>query len=93
MAPGEDEFDTPAVSHTCQGMISIFSFSFSMCAQVNKIHKMLTFFFIYFNFFNFNFFYFLFLNDFIYLFLERVEGREKERERNINVWWHLTLPN
>ena len=26
-----------------------------------------------------------FLKDFIYLFLERGEGREKERERNINV--------
>ena len=27
--------------------------------------------------------------DFIYLFLERGEGREKERERNINVWLPL----
>ena len=26
-----------------------------------------------------------FLKDFIYLFLERGEGREEERERNINV--------
>ena len=30
--------------------------------------------------------------DFIYLFLERGEGREKERERNINVWLPLTRP-
>ena len=30
-----------------------------------------------------------FLKDFIYLFLERGEGREKERERNINVWLPL----
>ena len=29
--------------------------------------------------------------DFIYLFLERREGREKERERNINVWLPLDL--
>ena len=27
-----------------------------------------------------------FLKDFIYLFLEREEGREKEKERNINMW-------
>ena len=31
-----------------------------------------------------------FLKDFIYLFLDRREGREKERERNINVWLPLT---
>ena len=31
----------------------------------------------------------LFFKDFIYLFLEREEGREKERERNINVWLPL----
>ena len=31
--------------------------------------------------------------DFIYLFLERVEGREKERKRNINVWLPLTHPH
>ena len=30
--------------------------------------------------------------DFIYLFLERGEGREKERERNINVWLSLMGP-
>ena len=30
-----------------------------------------------------------FLKDFIYLFFEREEGREKERERNINVWLPL----
>ena len=30
--------------------------------------------------------------DFIYLFLERREGREKQRERNINVWLPLTCP-
>ena len=29
---------------------------------------------------------------FIYLFLERGEGREKERERNISVWLPLTHP-
>ena len=29
---------------------------------------------------------------FIYLFLERREGREKERERNINVWLPLIYP-
>ena len=32
---------------------------------------------------------FYFLKDFIYLFLERGEGREKERRRNINVWLPL----
>ena len=36
--------------------------------------------------------YYLFLKDFIYLFLEREEGREKERERNINVCLPLTWP-
>ena len=30
--------------------------------------------------------------DFIYLFLERGEGREKQRESNINVWLPLTWP-
>ena len=34
----------------------------------------------------------VFLKDFIYLFLERGEGREKERERNINVWLPLVCP-
>ena len=29
---------------------------------------------------------------FIYLFLEREEGKEKERVRNINVWLPLTCP-
>ena len=33
--------------------------------------------------------YTFFLKDFIYLFLERVEGREKVRERNNNVWLPL----
>ena len=33
-----------------------------------------------------------FLKDFIYLFLEREDGKEKERERNINVWLPLTCP-
>ena len=33
-----------------------------------------------------------FFKGFIYLFLERGEGREKERERNINVWLPLTWP-
>ena len=35
---------------------------------------------------------FYFVWDFIYLFLERAEGREKERERNIDVWLPLTWP-
>ena len=35
---------------------------------------------------------FLFLKDFIYLFLERGEGWEKERERNITVWLPLQCP-
>ena len=34
----------------------------------------------------------LFLKDFVYLFLERGEGREKERERNINVWLPVMCP-
>ena len=29
---------------------------------------------------------------FLYLFLERREGREKERERNTNVWLPLVRP-
>ena len=33
-----------------------------------------------------------FLKDFIHLFLDRGEGREKERDRNINVWLPLTCP-
>ena len=33
-----------------------------------------------------------FFKDFTYLFLEREEGREKERERNINAWLPLTRP-
>ena len=33
-----------------------------------------------------------FLKDFICLFLERGEGREKERERNISVWLPLVRP-
>ena len=33
-----------------------------------------------------------FIKDFIYLFLERGEGREKERERNIIVWLPLMQP-
>ena len=37
---------------------------------------------------------YLFLKkDFIYILLEREEGREKERERNINVWLPLTCPH
>ena len=36
--------------------------------------------------------YFHFLEDFIYLFLERQGGKEKERERNINVWLPLVRP-
>ena len=35
-----------------------------------------------------------FLKDFIYLFLEKGEGREKQKKRNINVWlplMHLIL--
>ena len=34
----------------------------------------------------------LFLKDFIHLFLERGEGTEKERERNISVWLPLMRP-
>ena len=34
----------------------------------------------------------LFFKDFIYLFLERGKGREKEREKNISVWLLLTCP-
>ena len=30
--------------------------------------------------------------DFIYLFLDRAEGREKERNRNISVWLPLKYP-
>ena len=30
--------------------------------------------------------YYSFFKDFIYLFLDRGEGREKERERNVSVW-------
>ena len=33
-----------------------------------------------------------FFKDFIYLLLETGEGREKERERNINVWFPLARP-
>ena len=33
-----------------------------------------------------------FFKDFIYLFLERGEGREKEREKNINVLLPLACP-
>ena len=37
--------------------------------------------------------YFSFLfKDFIYLFLEKEEGREKERERDINVWLPVAGP-
>ena len=32
---------------------------------------------------------FFFFKDFIYLFFERGEGKEKERERNIDVWLPL----
>ena len=35
---------------------------------------------------------FFFVQDFIYLFLEKAEGKEKERKRNINVWLPLTHP-
>ena len=37
-------------------------------------------------------FFLSFLKIFIYLFLERDEGREKEKERNINVWLPLMRP-
>ena len=36
--------------------------------------------------------YLFFNKDFIYLFLERGEGKEKERERNIEVWLPLLCP-
>ena len=35
---------------------------------------------------------FIIFKDFIYFFLERSKGREKERERNINMWLPLTCP-
>ena len=35
---------------------------------------------------------FFFFKDFIYLFLERGEGKEKDRERNIHVWLPLMSP-
>ena len=35
---------------------------------------------------------FLFFKDFIYLFLDRGEGREKEVERNIKMWLPLACP-
>ena len=34
----------------------------------------------------------VFGKDFIYLFLDRGEGREKERERKVNVWLPLAHP-
>ena len=34
-----------------------------------------------------------FFKDFIYLFLESREGKEKETERNINVWLLSCAPN
>ena len=34
----------------------------------------------------------IFLKDFIYLFLEKGGGREKKRERNINVWLPVAYP-
>ena len=34
-----------------------------------------------------------FLKDFVYLFLERGEGREKEWRRNVNVWFPLECPH
>ena len=41
----------------------------------------------------FGFFALVFIfEDFIYLFLEREEGKQKERERNINVWLPLMCP-
>ena len=36
---------------------------------------------------------YIFFKDFIYLFLEKGEGREKERERNINMWLPLICPH
>ena len=33
-----------------------------------------------------------FFKDFIYLLLDRGEGREKEEERNINVWLPFSCP-
>ena len=44
------------------------------------------------NFLPFLFLCILFFKDFIYLFLERGEGWEKERERNINAWTSLVCP-
>ena len=42
--------------------------------------------------FRFIYLLYLFIKDSIDLFLERGEGREKERERNINVWLPLNIP-
>ena len=38
------------------------------------------------------FYFFIYFLNFIYLFLEKGEGRKKERERNINVWLPLDCP-
>ena len=35
---------------------------------------------------------FIYFKDFIYLFLDRGEGKEKERERNFNRWLPLARP-
>ena len=37
-------------------------------------------------------FFFYFFKDFTHLFLQRGEGKEKERERNINMWLPLARP-
>ena len=44
------------------------------------------------NIIKYAFFYNLVLKDFIYLFIQRGQGRAKERERNINVWLPLMCP-
>ena len=35
---------------------------------------------------------YVFIKDFIYLFLQRGKGKEKDREGNISVWLPLTCP-
>ena len=59
----------------------VFLFTLNICQEAELLYHMVVPFLIFFN-----------LKDFIYLFLERGEGREKERERNIHVWLPLTGP-
>ena len=58
------------------------------CLCVQFCTECPTFYYIFHFFKHYNFFF----KDFIYLFLEREEGKEKERERDISVWFPLTCP-